>query len=90
MSAIERTYEQIIAYLKGLLTNRQRHHLEKKMMQDAFEEEAFEGLSQMDAGELQADMDLLADRLKERIKPAKRAIPAHWLFLSMESCRLLG
>ncbi len=72
MSAIERTYEQIIAYLKGLLTNRQRHHLEKKMMQDAFEEEAFEGLSQMDAGELEADMDLLADRLQERIKPTRK------------------
>jgi hypothetical protein len=72
MSAIERTYEQIIAYLKGLLTNRQRHHLEKEMMQDAFEEEAFEGLSQMNAGELEADMDLLADRLQERIKPARK------------------
>ncbi|MBN1791359.1 MAG: carboxypeptidase-like regulatory domain-containing protein [Bacteroidales bacterium] len=72
MSAIERTYEQIIAYLKGLLTNRQRHNLEKKMMQDAFEEEAFEGLSQMDAGELEADMDLLAGRLQERIKPARK------------------
>ena len=72
MSAIEQTYEKIIAYLKGLLSNRQRHDLEKRMMQDVFDEEAFEGLGQMTAEELQTDMDLLAERLQQRIKPVRK------------------
>ena len=48
----EKTYDRILAYLKGLLSDRQRHDLEKDMMHDVFEEEAFEGLSQLSAAEL--------------------------------------
>jgi hypothetical protein len=72
MSTIEQTYELIIAYLKGVLSNRQRHDLEKKMMQDTFDEEAFEGLSQMSANELETDLDALTDRLQGRINQAKK------------------
>lgn len=71
MSENEHTYERIIAYLKGLLSNRQRHDLERKMMQDAFDEEAFEGLNRLSAGSLETDMDVLSRRLHDRIKPAK-------------------
>jgi len=71
MSGNEPTYERIIAYLKGLLSNRQRHDLEKKMMQDAFDEDAFEGLNQLSADSLETDMDILGKRLQERIRPAK-------------------
>jgi hypothetical protein len=72
MPEIESTYERILAYLKGLLSGRQRHDLEKEMMHDVFEEEAFEGLSQLSASELEADMDALTDRLKDRIAPAEK------------------
>lgn len=71
MSEFESTYERIIAYLKGLLSNRQRHDLERKMMHDAFDEDAFEGLNQLSAGSLETDMALLGKRLEERIRPAK-------------------
>jgi|GEM_PF-3107966 hypothetical protein len=72
MSAIEHTYEQIVAYLKGLLSNLQRHELEKKMMQDSFDDDAFEGLSQLKASELESDMDALTGRLNTRINRAKK------------------
>jgi outer membrane biosynthesis protein TonB len=69
---IENTYNRILAYLKGMLSNRQRHDLEKEMMRDVFDEEAFEGLSQLSEKELQADMALLENRLQNRIQPHKK------------------
>ena len=68
----EKTYDRILVYLKGLLSDRQRHDLEKEMMRDVFEEEAFEGLSQLSAGELQADMDKLGNSLQNRITQHKK------------------
>jgi hypothetical protein len=72
MSRIEHTYNQIVRYLNGLLSNRERHDLEKEMMRDTFDEEAFEGLNQLSAGELEADIDVLMKRLDERIQPKKK------------------
>jgi hypothetical protein len=72
MHEIKSKYEQIISYLKDLLSNRERHELEKDAMRDAFEEDAFEGLTQLSAGELESDMDILMNRLEKRIKPVKK------------------
>ena len=72
MFRIEPTYKQLINYLKGLLSNRERHDLEQEMMRDVFDEEAFEGLNQLSADELEADMDILTNRLEDRIEPRKR------------------
>jgi outer membrane biosynthesis protein TonB len=73
----ETKYNRILAYLKGLLSHRQRHDLEKEMMQDIFEEEAFEGLSRLSGSELANDMELLRRKLDSRIMPAgkTRSIP---------------
>ena len=68
----EKTYDRILAYLKGLLSDSQRHDLEKEMMRDVFEEEAFEGLSQLSAAELQEDMDKLDSILQSRITQHKQ------------------
>ncbi len=68
----EKKYEHILAYLKGLLSDRQRHDLEKEMMHDAFDEEAFEGLSQLSATELQADMDKIDNRLQSSLSQHKK------------------
>ena len=68
----EKTYDRILAYLKGILSDRQRHDLEKEMMRDVFDEEAFEGLSQLSAGELTSDMDKLGNRLENRITVHKK------------------
>jgi len=72
MSGTEQPYERILAYLKGLLSNRQRHDLERDMMRDMFDEDAFEGLSQLSAGELEADMKVITSRLDSRIQPARK------------------
>lgn len=64
-------YDRILAYLKGLFSNRQRHDLEKEMMQDLFDEEAFEGLSQLSGSDLETDMELLHRKLDARIIPAR-------------------
>jgi hypothetical protein len=68
----EKTYDRILVYLKGLLSDRQRHDLEKEMMHDVFDEEAFEGLSQLSAVELQADMEKLENSLQNRITLHKK------------------
>src|SRR5512145_3254038 len=68
MSRIVPTYDRIYRYLKGLLSNRERHELEKDMMQDSFNEEAFEGISHLTHEELEADVQLMMNRLDERIQ----------------------
>jgi hypothetical protein len=72
MPGTEPKYERIIRYLKGLLSNRERYDLEKEMMQDAFEEEAFDGLTRISADELESDMEQLGNRLKDRTKPERK------------------
>ena len=64
---IEKTYKRILDYLKGLLSDRERHELERDMMRDTFEEEAFEGLNQLAGHDLESDMELLTSRLDDRI-----------------------
>jgi hypothetical protein len=72
MQKPDTTYQRILAYLKGLLSERQRHDLEKEMMRDTFAEEAFEGLSQLQGEELGADMDTLMERLDLRTTRGRR------------------
>jgi hypothetical protein len=66
MSGIEQKYRQIVKYLNDLLSNRERHDLEKEMMQDAFEEDAFEGLTRITGKDLETDMEFLGNKLKDR------------------------
>ena len=72
MSKINKTYERISRYLKGILSGRERHDLERDMMQDVFDEEAFEGLNLMNAEELESDMTALENRLDQRIHQPKK------------------
>ncbi len=74
MSESKFTYKWIIDYLKGLLSNRQRHELEREVMHDAFEEEAFEGLNLLSAEELEDDMKLMESRLEGRIESRKKLV----------------
>lgn len=60
--------------MKGLLSNRQRQALEEEVMRDAFEEEAFEGLNLLSADELEADMELMENRLEDRTEIKKKRI----------------
>lgn len=72
MSKTGLTYQRIIGYLKGILSNRERHELEKEVMQDAFEEEAFEGLNLLTADELESDMQRMETMLERRTQKRER------------------
>lgn len=76
MSKIRQTYDQLIKYLKGLLTNRERHEFERQL--DAFDQDALEGLSQLPAGELESDMDSLFRRLEKRVEKGKTVRMFPW------------
>lgn len=75
MSMISQTVERIYRYLKDILSDRERHDLEKEMMEDAFNEDAFEGLSQLDASAFNSDMDNLYNRLDRRVASEKKIRP---------------
>jgi len=72
MSKIRLTYDRISEYLKGLLSNRERHDLEREMMRDPFDEEAFEGLSRLKGEELDADFDALMSKLDNRVRKGNK------------------
>lgn len=63
--------EKYLKYFKNFLSGRERHALEKDMMRDAFEEEAFEGLSQLETGEFSSDMAELQKRIEKRTRSRK-------------------
>src|SRR4030042_3890448 len=90
MLKIEQTYEQIIGYLKGILTNRQGHQLEKEMMRDTFDEEAFEGLNQLSASEFEADMSTLKSRLARRTEKSAKRITFIFLRVAAAIVILIG
>jgi len=47
MSKKKLTYKDFINYFSNNLQNNDKHDFEKEMMRDAFEEEAFDGLSKL-------------------------------------------
>jgi TonB family protein len=53
-----------LRYFGDHLTGREKHAFEKSIMQDKFEEEAFDGLSQLSYDELRNDLSELENRLR--------------------------
>lgn len=74
MGKIKLTYERIILYLKDMLSDRQRHELEKEVMRDTFEDEAFDGLSQLTADELEEDLNKLQINLGHRTRQNRKPV----------------
>jgi hypothetical protein len=72
MSKSEPIYERMIRYLKDLLSNRERHLLEKEVMRDVFDDESFEGLTRLSAGDLESDMGNLMTRIDDRVENRKK------------------
>lgn len=79
MSRIENIVDRITRYLKGHLSNRERHNLEKEVMQDRFDEEAFEGLTQLTGTALEADIEAMMHRIDKRTSGSGKRI-APWIF----------
>jgi cytochrome c-type biogenesis protein CcmE len=90
MGKIKLTYERIMLYLKDLLSDQQRHDLEKEVMRDAFEDEAFEGLSQLKADELAEDLNKLQVKLKDRTGKDKKPVMVPYFRLAAAILILTG
>lgn len=69
------TYGHFKRYFGDQIPEKEKHAFEKKMMQDAFEEEAFDGLSTLKEGELEQDISELKHKISQRIKRQKRVLP---------------
>lgn len=93
---ISNKFSQYLKYFKGLLSGKDQHILEKKMMQDKFEMEAFEGMSSIGPIDLEsdiADLQLKIDRRtkskKKRLMPMLRYAAAAAILIAVGSIALL-
>ncbi len=69
-------FSRYLRYFKDLLTRKERHRLEKHMMQDQFEEEAFDGMSSINHADLESDIAELHQGITRRTQVKKnRFIP---------------
>ena len=76
MSKLKLTYDKMLNYLKDSFSNKERHDFEKEVMKDPFEEEAFEGLSDLSMQEFKGDIFDLQHKIKKKTK--KRSIIRMW------------
>jgi len=90
------SFARYIRYFRDLLTKKEQHALEKEMMQDVFEEEAFEGMSSVSADELEEDVLELhksinqkTGKKKNRIIPVLRYAAAVVLIFAVGSITIL-
>jgi hypothetical protein len=69
------TYQDFINYFKNHLQSKDKHAFEKKMMQDAFDEEAFDGLSKLSQSELENDVAGLKTNIQNRARKSTTILP---------------
>jgi len=72
------SYNHFKKYFGNRQKPEERHAFERDMMRDAFDEEAFDGLSQLSSEELEADIEKLKMRIDQRSQKRSRTIPL-WL-----------
>lgn len=68
---IDNSFSSYLNYFKGLLSRKEKHLLEKQMMQDKFAEEAYEGMSSINADDLESDIAELHQQISGRTKEKK-------------------
>ncbi|MFO7863803.1 MAG: hypothetical protein R6U85_07370 [Salinivirgaceae bacterium] len=83
------TYIDYQKYLDNAMSAKERHEFEKHMMQDAFDEEAFDGLQQLSGKQARNDMALLKNRIMERNRKKKPAIP-FWMRYAAAAAIIIG
>lgn len=89
MSKRKLTYKDLLNYFRNNLQNKEKHRIEKEIMRDAFEEEAFEGLSKLNAEELENDIAELKANISERSQKTRKLIPA-WFRYAASVVVLVG
>ena len=72
------SYNHFKKYFGNRQKPEERHAFEHDMMRDAFDEEAFDGLSQLSSEEMEADIEKLKLRIDQRSQKRSRTIPL-WL-----------
>jgi len=68
-----KTLNAFLRYLKGELSPKERHDLERNLEADAFEKEAMEGFESIAPGELEEDMLSLHAQMRRRLQRRRRA-----------------
>jgi len=89
MSKRKLTYKDFLNYFRNHLQNKDKHNFEKEMMRDAFEEEAFEGLSKLNANQLEEDLNELKAGISNRSSKSRRIIPV-WFRYAASVIILIG
>ncbi|MGM0474838.1 MAG: energy transducer TonB [Bacteroidota bacterium] len=59
--------QEFLRYLKGVISNRERHEFEKDLESDPFAKEALEGLEKLDPDQAEQDLLDLHARLREKL-----------------------
>jgi hypothetical protein len=67
-----RSANDYLQYLKGELSNQERHAFEKGLEADPFEQEAMEGLESLETGQTEQDILYLHNRLRKRLSRRRR------------------
>jgi len=65
-------FQHLLSYLKGELTNRERHDLEQEMERDPFTSEAMEGLERIGPDKAAEDLFELHGKLRKRLRRRRR------------------
>ena len=89
MSKRKLTYKDFKQYFSNSVQKKDKHAFEKQMMQDAFEEEAFDGLSKLSNNELEQDVSELKIDINRRVIQTRRIIPV-WFRYAASVIILIG
>ena len=87
------TTEEIRRYLDGRMTATEMHAMEKAALEDPFLADAMEGLEAAPVSAIQADMQVLSEKLEQRVTPAK-VVPMRpkqpWMAIAAAAVILVG
>jgi hypothetical protein len=89
MSKRNLTYKDFKKYFSNNLQNKDKQAFEKQIMQDAFEEEAFDGLSSLSQTDLENDLNELKNNVTTRSKRNKRFVPV-WFRYAASIILIIG
>lgn len=84
-----RTANEYLQYLKGELSNRERHSFERNLEADPFDKEAMEGLEMLATDQAEEDILSLNSRIRKRLGK-KRRIAWYSVAASIASLLIIG
>ena len=82
------TFGDFKRYFHNNMRSKDKHDFEKRMMQDAFEEEAYDGLSRLSEKELEEDVEELKGSITRRTR--RSGLVPHWFRYAASVIVLVG